>query len=136
MSLERAIHERWASDVALSAALPAARLFTGQAPGGAAAPYAVLNGRGRQTIARTSSRTVIERALVRITCWTSTLSAGRQIGRAIAARFDRSDFDIDDGRVLNMERLNEEAAQTDDGAWRIDFDYAVTIRRTANVMAT
>jgi hypothetical protein len=53
------------------------------------------------------------------------------LGVAIAARFDRSDFDLDQGRVLNMERLNEEATQTDDGAWRIDFDYAVTLRRNA-----
>jgi hypothetical protein len=120
----------------LSTALPAARLFTGQAPGSAAAPYAVLSGRGRQLLVRTSSGTAIERALLRITSWTTTLAAGRQLSQAIAARFDRSDFDLDEGRVLNMERLNEEATQNDDGAWRIDFDYAITLRRSAGSPAT
>ncbi len=134
MNLEQAIHQRWVCDFALCAALPAARLFTGQAPGTTAAPYAVLTGRGRQSLARTSSGTILERELVRLTSWTATLAAGRRIGQAIAARFDRSDFDLDDGRVLNMERTNEAAQQQEDGAWRIDFDYAVTIRRSATLL--
>jgi len=132
MNLEQAIHERWAADTELCEALPVARLYTGLAPGSAAAPYAVLTELGRRPQTHTSSGTVLERVTLRFTSWTATLAAGRRLGEAIAAQFNRRDFALDVGRVLNMERVNEQAQQQPDGAWRIELDYAVTVEHAGS----
>ncbi|MBI2826708.1 MAG: DUF3168 domain-containing protein [Planctomycetia bacterium] len=131
MSLEQAIHERWASDFVLTAGLPVERVFTGNACGDPPLPYAVLERRENQVLARTSSGTSIDRAVLRITVWTADLGQGQQILRAVAGRFDRAEFDLAAGRVLNMERLAESQSQQDDGAWRLEMDYAVIHRRNA-----
>ncbi len=125
MSLEQAIHERWGTDFLLAADLPVEKLSTGAARGETSLPYAVLARRENQPLARTSSGTSIDRAVLRFTIWTADLDEGKRIARSIARRFDRADFSLASGAVLNMQRSLEAETQVDDGTWRLDLDYVV-----------
>ena len=59
MGLERAIHERWATDYLLCALVPVDRLTTGVPRGDTSFPYVVLTRAEDQVLARTSSGTSI-----------------------------------------------------------------------------
>jgi Protein of unknown function (DUF3168) len=127
MSLEQAIHERWATDFLLASVLPEERLSTGPARGETTLPYAVLTRRENQVVARTSSGSSIHRAVMRFTVWSADLDEAKQIARAIGRRFERSDFSLDDGSVINMQRVQEAESPADDGSWQLDLDYAALI---------
>lgn len=128
MSLEQAIHNRWATDFLLAGLLPHDRLSTGAARGDTSLPYVVLSRRENQVLARTSSGTSIDRALMTFAIWSADLDQAKEIGRAVAHRFERVDFPLDEGSVLNMQRLREAETQADDGSWRLEIDYAVIHR--------
>ena len=55
MTIEGAIHARWAADSSLNTALPVERLFTGEARGNPALPYAVLQRGEERMLARTNA---------------------------------------------------------------------------------
>jgi hypothetical protein len=128
MSLEQAIHNRWATDFLLAGLLPQDRLSTGAARGDTSFPYAVLSRRENQVLTRTSSGTSIDRAVLSFAIWSADLDEAKEIARAVARRFERSDFPLDEGSVLNMQRLQETETQADDGSWRVEIDYAVIHR--------
>ena len=65
MSLEAAIHARWSSDLALTALVPAAHLFTGAARGAVPLPYVVLMREAETARTRTSSHTEVSDLTVR-----------------------------------------------------------------------
>ena len=127
MSLEQTIHERWATDFLLAATLPAARLTTGTARGDTTLPYAVLTRRENQILTRTSSGTSIDRTIVRFAVWAAGLDQAKLIAQAINRRFERSEFTLDEGSVLNMQRSMETESQADDGSWRLELDYVVLV---------
>ncbi|HVU87348.1 MAG TPA: DUF3168 domain-containing protein [Pirellulales bacterium] len=128
MSLEQAIHNRWATDFLLAGLLPAERLSTGAARGETSFPYVVLSRRENQVLARTSSGTSIDRAVVRFAIWSADLDEAKEIARAVAHRFERVDFPLDEGNVLNMQRLQETETQADDSSWLVEIDYTVIHR--------
>lgn len=128
MSLEQAIHERWGTDFLLAADLPVDRLSTGAARGETTLPYAVVARRENQPLTRTSSGTSIDRAVLRFSVWTADLDEGKRIARSIARCFDRADFALASGAVLNMQRSLEAETQADDGSWQLDLDYIVVHR--------
>src|SRR5262249_28368694 len=135
MSLEQAIHERWATDFLLAGILPADRVSTGTARGETSLPYVVLSRRENQVVARTSSGTSIDRTVMRFTIRSADLDEGKDIAHAVAHRFERVDFALDHGNVLNMQRTQETESQADDGSWRLELDYVVIHRhRPAGVL--
>ena len=91
MSLEQAIHARWAADGTLTALIPAARFVTGKALGGLSLPYAVLSRVGQQQVTRTSSRRVAH-VRIRFDAFSADLGTLRQVADAVEARFDRQSF--------------------------------------------
>jgi len=129
VSLEQAIHERWATDFLLSSVLPAEQLTTGAARGDTVLPYVVLARRENQALLRTSSGTTIDRAVMRFTIWAADLDEAKRIAQAISRRFERTDFALASGSVLNMQRAMETESQADDGSWRLEVDYAVIQRQ-------
>ena len=125
MSLEKAIHERWGTDFLLSAALPVERLSTGAARGDTTLPYAILTRRESRVLGRTSSGTETTRSFVRLSVWSADLDQAKNIAQLINHRFDRVEFPLVAGRVLNMQREQNAQEQADDGSWRLDLDYVV-----------
>jgi hypothetical protein len=128
MSLEQAIHERWATDFLLATVLPADRLSTGAARGNTSLPYVVLSRRENQVVTRTSSGTCIDRAVMRFSVWSADLDEAKEIAQAIARRFERVDFPLGAGSVLNMQRSQETETQADDGSWQLELDYVLIVR--------
>lgn len=128
MSLEQAIHARWAADGALIALVPAARFVTGKALGGLALPCAVLSRVGQRRATRTSSRSVAE-VEVRFDVFAAELGTLRQVADAVKARFDRATFS-GGATVLDMRRADESQEQADDGTWRLSLTYAAVVEST------
>ncbi len=125
MSLEQAIHARWAGDGTLTALVPAARFVTGKALGGLALPCAMLSRVGQRRATRTSSRSVAE-VQVRFDVFGAALGTLRQTADAVKARFDRATF-AGGATVLRMRRTDESQEQADDGTWRLSLVYVATV---------
>ena len=125
MSIEQAIHNRWAGDPVLIALVPAARFVTGKVLGGAAMPYATLARLGTRQSTRTSSRTV-ETIEIEFNAWTMSLETGKDIAEAITARFDRQSFTDGGVTILRMRQTDAQAIQADDGKWRLALRFSVT----------
>lgn len=130
MSLEAAIHTRWAGDTTLKALLPAARLFTGPAPGDAERPYATLSRLGMKEGAR-STHHALEEVALRFDVWSEGLVEGKQILDAIDAEFDGAAFTEGSLDVLRMRKTDHTEERADDGLWRLSVQYrAQTARQT------
>jgi hypothetical protein len=125
MSLEQAIHARWAGDGTLTALVPAARFVTGKALGGLPLPYAMLSRVGQRRATRTSSRSVTE-VQVRFDVFSAGLGTLRQAADAVKARFDRQTFS-GGATVLRMRRADEAQEQADDGTWRLSLVYVARV---------
>lgn len=126
MSLEQAIHSRWASDASLIALLPASRFTTGKALGGAALPYAALSRQGVQDSVHTSSRRV-DAIHVRFDVWANDLTTGKQVSDAVKARFDGQSFTEGGVNVLRMRNVDVTEVRADDGTWRLTLDYVAKV---------
>ena len=126
MSLEQAVHTRWAGDAALVALVPAARFFTGPALGEPARPYAMLHRIGLPATTRTSSRTVND-VLLRLEVFSLDLPTAKQIEGAIAASFDGQTFASDGVTVLRMRRAGHAETRQEDGVWEIKLEYTAKV---------
>ncbi|MBI1899748.1 MAG: DUF3168 domain-containing protein [Planctomycetia bacterium] len=126
MSLEQAVHTRWAGDAALVALVPAARFFSGPALGEPARPYATLHRLGLSSVTRTSSRTVND-VLLRLQVWSLDLPTAKQIADAIAARFDGQTFASDGVSVLRMRRAGHVETRQEDGTWEVKLEYTAKV---------
>jgi len=122
MSLEQAIHNRWATDGTLSALLPAGRLFTGRAEGELELPYAVLERQETKPSLRTSSGTTIDEVQLRITIWSVDLDTAQSVAAAVEQRFDGADFTLF-AAVRLMRRTNRREQIDADGRWRVELDF-------------
>jgi hypothetical protein len=125
MSLEQAIHARWAGDGTLTALVPAARFVTGKVLGGLELPYATLSRIGQRRATRTSSRSLAE-VQVRFDVFSADLGTLRQTADAVKARFDRATF-AGGATVLRMRREDESQEQADDGVWRLSAVYSAKV---------
>src|SRR5213083_5588 len=119
MSLEQAIHARWAANGGLTALVPAARFVTGKALGGLSLPYATLTRVGQRRAVRTSSRSVAD-VQVRFDVFSTDLGTLRQAADAVKACFDRQTF-FGGATVLRMRQTDDSEEQADDGTWRLSL---------------
>ena len=127
MSLEQAIHERWAASAALSAVLPAERLKTGLARG-TGIPYATLSRKPGRTVFRTNAGDALDRVPLVIRVWHSQFDAGQAIAQEVKAAFDRAELALDGGdRALDMLRGGESVVQHEDGIWEWAIEFSVHV---------
>jgi hypothetical protein len=124
MSLEAALHSRWAGDATLVALVPAAKFITGPALSSPAVPYVTLRRLPLRGVLRTSSHTV-EDAAIQFHIWCDTLAVGVQIADAISARFERQSFTSDGTYVLRMRKLDQRQERFPDGIWELTVGYHV-----------
>ncbi len=126
MSLEQAIHLRWQNDAPLAALVPVTRVFTGKAVGSPALPYIVLTRRAVQPVDYTSSGTRIASAVMRLDVIDDDLDNAKAIGVEMLRLFDRADFAMTAGTVLNMQLRDLRKAMHDDASWCLSIDFDVT----------
>ena len=127
MTLERAIHERWAANAALTALVPAGQVTTGRSSR-AEVPYVTILREQTQTALRTNAGDTIDEITLRMNVWHHDYDAAREVLQAIRAAFDRSSFTLADGsRVLAMRRLTESALQHPDGAWQLTIRFLARV---------
>jgi len=127
VTLEQAIHERWAESDVLAALVPADRVTTGRTSAGAM-PFAVIARLESRTLRRTNGADAIDRVALRIAVGHDDYDEGLEIIRRVKAAFDRTAFLLGDGdRVLDMRRIRDLVAQRDDGSWRFVTDFTVQV---------
>jgi len=127
MNLTQVIHQRWAADSALNAALDATRVFTGPnvSPG---TPLAVISQRGVQPSVLFGDGSGIDLVTLRVEIHHESLDAGAAILAALYDAFDRSAFELEgDDRVLQMRRTDATEHQGADGVWRLTVDFNCTV---------
>ena len=125
MTLEEALHARWAASEALAALLAADRLSTG--PAHAARPYAVLARGPTRTLLRTNAGDALDEVEIAFHIHHDDHAAAGEIAREVKAAFDRSAWDLGDGRrVLRMLRTGETVVPRGDGGW--EFVVAFSLR--------
>lgn len=127
MSLEAAIHDRWASAAALVSLVPAARLFTGAARGDVQLPYVVLVREAETQRTRTSSLTEVNDIAVRFEIYATELDAGKAIAVAIRAEFNRQGFALPLGTCLVMQGTSEQEQPAADGTWTVTASYLARV---------
>lgn len=127
MSLEQAVHQRWAADPALAAMLPPERFTTGRASEGPL-PYATLARRSNRTVWRANSGDRLDETELAVHVWHGDYDAGRAVAERVRAVFDRAAFGLASGaRVVQMLRRGDDAAQGPDGVWRFTLVFVVQV---------
>jgi hypothetical protein len=127
MNLTLVLHQRWAADSALSAALSASRVFTGPSvdPN---TPFALITRRATRPDALFNDGSGVDTIDVRIELYHHSYDAALNVRDQIAAAFDRASFDLSGAdRVLVMRRAGENERQGDDGVWRLTLDFQCTV---------
>ena len=127
MSLEAAIHDRWAGAAALVALLPAAAVFTGAARGNVSLPYVVLVREGETPRTRTSSLTEVSEIVVRFEIYAAELDVGKAIAEAIRVAFNRQGFALAIGTCLVMQGTSEQEQPAADGTWMVTASYLARV---------
>jgi len=127
MSLEGAIHDRWAGATALVPRVPAARVFTGAARGDVPLPYVVLVREGETARLRTSSLTEVSDIVVRFEIYVAELDAGKAIAEAIRGEFNRRGFALSLGTCLVMQGTSEQEQPAADGTWTVTASYLARV---------
>ena len=131
MSLEQAIHQRWAAAPELAALLPAARVSTGTTMRDTARPYGILQRVGTAKQLHTSSGTQLEDVRVQLVVWTDDLDSGKQILGAVDAAFHRSSFATPTGMVRHMRRIDLTEQVQPDMCWKLAADFLALVEINA-----
>ena len=126
MSVERAIHERWAGHLPLTALAPAERLFTGGKLGTPILPYVVLTRESAAPLCRASGGMEYIHTTVRFRVFDVELDRAKQIKEQIVARYNRQGFALTDGTCLNMQWTQDAETLHGDGLWQASVDFLVT----------
>lgn len=143
MSVEAAIHERWAAFRPLTEKVPIAKVFTGNAPvkvirGPDGQPVVDENGQpvyeltvdlpfvtvervGNAERTRTSHG-VVEAVQYRLDIWAADLDEAKEIAGPYDARFDRADFPYSEGRVLDCKITGTSETEDNAGVWHVAKD--------------
>ncbi|HKD36298.1 MAG TPA: DUF3168 domain-containing protein, partial [Pirellulales bacterium] len=126
MSIERAIHEHWASYGPLAALVPPDRVYTGLPPirdasrDPIAPPYVTVTSEGETGHTRTSSGTAILITRIRFAAYSRSYEEASQIADAIGDYFAGREFAWSRGRVLDVRPAGRnESEDPSDGVWRI-----------------
>lgn len=126
MSVEKAIHERWATHAPLAGLLPAARLYTGGHLGAPVLPYAVLTREQSVPLARASGGVEYVNTTVKLRIISADLDEAKQIAAEALARFDRQHFALASGSCLNMQWNRNQEQLAHDGMWDVCLEFMVT----------
>lgn len=125
LGLEQAIHERWAATGALTALVPAARVFTGAAVDQPAVPYVVWKRAATAPVARTSSGRNIDRTRMRCEIRAEQLTLAKQIAQAVHDAYHRVAFALSAGACLTMQVATYEESLSPQGWWLSATEYDV-----------
>ena len=118
MSLEQAIHQRWADNAALASLLPVERFTTGRCVG-VAKPYATIHTLKRQPKLPTNAGNAVEEVTLYISVWHDDFDVGEQIVEYVEAVYDRAAFNLpDDSALVRMREVSLSTIQKQDGGWR------------------
>lgn len=120
MNVEKGIHTLWAATAALEALLPVARVFTGRVPAQPQQPYATILSPLSPTFQRTD-KGMIREVQIRIQVWPLDFATGRAIQNAIDDGFSNTAFDLDAGRVVDLQHDDSSSLQeveSDDASWQ------------------
>ena len=127
MSLEQAIHQRWADNASLSALLPVERLTTGRSAGGEK-PYATIQSLRRQSKLPTNAGNTVKEVAIELCLWHDDFDVGEQIVEYIQIVFDRAEFNLPDNSALvRMREVSMSATHKKDGDWRWKIELLATI---------
>ena len=128
MTLEGEIHALWASDSPLAALLPVGRLFTGEARGNPALPYAVLQRGPAKIVSRTNAGSRIEEVNIQFHVWSARLEQAKQIVQELVRVFDQATFSFDGSTVLDFRRTKSSEQSFPDGVWEFACEYSALVR--------
>jgi len=127
VTLEQAIHARWAASPNLEALLPAERVRTG-AFHGEGRPYATLERKTSRTVFRTNAGDALDEVPLAVHVWHTSYDATRAIAQQVKAAFDRSDFSLDGGdRVVEVHRTAESARQHENNVWQFTIEFCASV---------
>lgn len=127
MTLEQAIHARWAASPSLEALLPAQRVRTGTFHGDGR-PYATLERKAGRTIFRTNAGDALDEVALAVHVWHESYDASLAIAGQVKAAFDRSQFDLEGGdRVVQIRRTGDVARQHDGGVWQLTVEFSISV---------
>jgi hypothetical protein len=127
MSLEKAIHERWAADQKLREWLPPDRLFTGLASHGQI-PYGTLWRLGSRTLWRTAAGDLLEEVQLALRVWHPEYDRLRALGDQVRRVLDRSSFELDEGgRVTALQVDRQRYRQEPEGHWWAELELSAQV---------
>ncbi len=126
MSVEKAVHERWATHLPLNDLLPSGRLYTGGQLGAPVLPYAVLTREQSVALGRASGGVEYVHTTLRVRIVSASLDEAKQVKQRVLERFDRTHFALVDGTCLNMQWTRNDEQLHRDGMWEVSVDFMVT----------
>ena len=127
MSLEKAIHERWAADQKLREWLPPDRLFTGLASHGQI-PYGTLWRLGSRTLWRTAAGDLLEEVQLALRLWHPEYDRLRTLVEQVRRVLDRSSFELEEGgRVTVLQVDRQRYRQEPEGHWRAEVEMSAQV---------
>ncbi len=129
MSLEQAIHQRWAESPDLVAQLATDRVTTGYGSP-ASPPYATVIRNDARPLARTNAADRFDEVTLRIDVWHDDHDAGRAIADEVREAFDRSAFTLPDGASTVRARCHGQSVrQHDNGLWQFSIELTARVHR-------
>ena len=118
MTLEQAIHQRWAADMTLAVLVPPEQVTTGRSSRRHVPYVTILRERSRTTV-RTNGADTLQEITLFVNVWHADYDVGSTVLDQILAVFDHSSFTLSDsGRVLHMRRIQDSVQQHADGLWQ------------------
>ena len=127
MSLEQAIHQRWADNAGLCALLSVERFTTGRSPGGEK-PYATIQSIRRQPKLPTNAGNTVKEVAIELCLWHDDFDLGEQIVEYIQTLYDRAVFNLPDGSgVARMREVAMSATHDKDGDWQWKMEFVAGV---------
>jgi hypothetical protein len=126
VNIEEAIHQQWAADEALNAALPVENVVTGLRSG-RQVPYATVHRKQNRNVLRSNAGDLDETTVL-IHLWHDDYDAGRAIAQKVQAALDRRAFALaGEQRVVRFLRAADSADQHDDGLWQFSIEFRAQV---------
>ncbi len=127
MSLEEAIHQRWAADAKLQEWLPAERLFTGRVSHGRI-PYGTLWRLGSRPLWRTAAGDLLEEVQLALRVWHEQYDRLRATVEQLRRLLDRASFELEEGgRVTVLLLDGQRWRQEPEGHWLADLSLTAQV---------
>ncbi len=128
MSVEQAIHTRWAADPALASLVPPARLITGPPLAPLPLPWAMLERTGPARVRGGSHYQVVELELA-ISIWHAELAGAKAIAAALAGNLHGASFASSEGTILRVVTAHQRETRAANAAWHLTQTFALLVAR-------